>query len=738
MKEIENEKNDVEVKVEESNIKIGKYGEEVKKKKEDDKARMKEKRSIEAEIQLTVKKIDDAESKLQGLRTEKTNRMEKMKSVKKVYQEAHDKHHRVRSEKGALEAEIEKLRRTGTADFEERHRERQATIRQCREKIEEARSFQVTTENHLEHIRANLRDTEERAMDLRAEKEREAGSSRKIKQNLENLSRSGQNRLAAFADWMPRVVEEIKRSRKFQVQPIGPLGAYLKVKDGTSENVIRTLDHELTSKGLFNSFLVDRHQDQQELFRIFQSVGVRNKPNVFTCPFTTTRHNIENGRVYSDQFEVLIDALEVSDVNVFNRIVDSASLERILYISTDAEAQAALMHERNVPRNTAYACVANSFQYYPAPNYRSYHYEERISNLLKPNLEEYMQRLRHELAEQAVKVETIEGQIQQVQGEKMTHRREIEANENKLRSIKTKIRSLDAQIATLKNEEEAERPPDISALEEDLDNANKVLEAQARELKGVKEEFEARQADAKAAKEAFEAFNEEMSSMCDTEPLKAKLNKIENDLKISKTHIEHYEKRKNECSQVIVSLQDKMTGIEEKILELTGKAMSWSKERIDTRKTVASLQKDIFVMEESLKQQEEAQDSRQLVTEKFQEYRLTYSKASSQIQYMTTTVNFLEQMLKQRKDGFKEILQSTCKNINRNFATLLSARKYIGVLDFDHRENLLTIRVNPNQNGEAAGLDITREVRSLSGGEKSYSSVSLVLALWNAMTPPFR
>jgi len=226
--------------------------------------------------------------------------------------------------------------------------------------------------------------------------------------------------------------------------------------------------------------------------------------------------------------------------------------------------------------------------------------------------------------------------------------------------------------------------------------------------------------------------------MCDTEPLKAKLNKIENDLKISKTHIEHYEKRKNECSQVIVSLQDKMTGIEEKILELTGKAMSWSKERIDTRKTVASLQKDIFVMEESLKQQEEAQDSRQLVTEKFQEYRLTYSKASSQIQYMTTTVNFLEQMLKQRKDGFKEILQSTCKNINRNFATLLSARKYIGVLDFDHRENLLTIRVNPNQNGEAAGLDITREVRSLSGGEKSYSSVSLVLALWNAMTPPFR
>ena len=38
----------------------------------------------------------------------------------------------------------------------------------------------------------------------------------------------------------------------------------------------------------------------------------------------------------------------------------------------------------------------------------------------------------------------------------------------------------------------------------------------------------------------------------------------------------------------------------------------------------------------------------------------------------------------------------------------------------------------------AAALDIDRDIRSLSGGEKSYSSVSLILALWESMTPPFR
>merc|ERR1719275_503822 len=57
---------------------------------------------------------------------------------------------------------------------------------------------------------------------------------------------------------------------------------------------------------------------------------------------------------------------------------------------------------------------------------------------------------------------------------------------------------------------------------------------------------------------------------------------------------------------------------------------------------------------------------------------------------------------------------------------------------FDHKDATLTIQVNPNSASQGAGLDTNRSVKSLSGGEKSYSSVSLVLALWNAMTPPFR
>jgi chromosome segregation ATPase len=52
---------------------------------------------------------------------------------------------------------------------------------------------------------------------------------------------------------------------------------------------------------------------------------------------------------------------------------------------------------------------------------------------------------------------------------------------------------------------------------------------------------------------------------------------------------------------------------------------------------------------------------------------------------------------------------------------------------FDHSEHTLTVNVNPEGGGSSL-----RAIGTLSGGEKSYATVALVLALWDAMEPPFR
>ena len=61
---------------------------------------------------------------------------------------------------------------------------------------------------------------------------------------------------------------------------------------------------------------------------------------------------------------------------------------------------------------------------------------------------------------------------------------------------------------------------------------------------------------------------------------------------------------------------------------------------------------------------------------------------------------------------------------------LLPFNKYIKSLMF-------LFQVNPHDRG-MGGLDVDRSLKTLSGGEKSFTSISLILSLWNVMYPPFR
>ena len=56
---------------------------------------------------------------------------------------------------------------------------------------------------------------------------------------------------------------------------------------------------------------------------------------------------------------------------------------------------------------------------------------------------------------------------------------------------------------------------------------------------------------------------------------------------------------------------------------------------------------------------------------------------------------------------------ASSKNIQTNFTVQLNARNYLGRLDFNHKQNTLTIVVNPDSKANAAALDIERDIRSL-------------------------
>lgn len=69
------------------------------------------------------------------------------------------------------------------------------------------------------------------------------------------------------------------------------------------------------------------------------------------------------------------------------------------------------------------------------------------------------------------------------------------------------------------------------------------------------------------------------------------------------------------------------------------------------------------------------------------------------------------------------------------FTYLLSERSFRGRLLTDHIGKLLDVQVEPDiTKGDSTG----RGAKTLSGGEKSFSQVCLLLALWEAMGSPIR
>jgi len=710
------------------------------KKIEDQEAKEKElranKKSVEAEIQAFGDVNAALKRRAVELKAEMEAQKKKFKLANSAQQELKRKKEKYSREVKELTEEITKRRAT-VSDFEEKSRERKGQIDVLMKQVHALEAQISTTNNHINHVRQNIKEADVAVHSAQGELTNLRGLVASSRKEVQALKASGNNRIAAFGAQMPNIVEEIRKCRGFSKTPIGPLGAHINMVEGSDDKLARAVEGELG--GLVTSFLCDNSADQRILFNLFQKMQLRSIPPIFTCQFTDRKHNIGTGsKVQHERHSTLIDCVDIADANVFNRVVDSCSLERVLFIPTEAEAQGLLSSVNTVPRNLLHANVPN-YQYYPAPNYRSYFKQDQTRGVLKASMEEVIAKREEQLVSALASVTDAEENVAEANAKRKRFEGKLKDEENQVRRVQDQVRRVNAQIMELRNEEENEAPVDIAALEDDLQVATEEIEridgTLEKEQAKVNEELEAVKAAKEAADRAIEEYNDKTEGLG---PLEAKLEEIEDGIRKASRECGHYKTKMGEYKQKLAEAEAVAQGKRAEVEAAIVRAKEWSEEKVESRKKVDSLKKEIVKLEESLKRQAETQESREVVTAEYRRLKEVFARADVQVKNMARTVEYLDGMLVRRKEGFGVILRCTSRNVQRNFTTQLDARNYLGTLDFDHKHHMLKIVVNPDSKAKAAALDIKRDIKSLSGGEKSYSSVSLILALWNAMTPPFR
>ena len=151
---------------------------------DEEKGMRERKKEMEAEIQNIAKDQQGDETVLRELKQDYQAKNEVAKVSRKTANGLTNKQDTVQKHVTALSEEIERLRASGTAEYEEKHRERVEQIGRTEEMVVDLGAQTETSSNHLHHPRANTREIEASIMQLKADKLKENGKAKKTQQEL--------------------------------------------------------------------------------------------------------------------------------------------------------------------------------------------------------------------------------------------------------------------------------------------------------------------------------------------------------------------------------------------------------------------------------------------------------------------------------------------------------------------------------------------------------------------------
>jgi chromosome segregation ATPase len=424
--------------------------------KKQEKTWREKKKRIEADIQEIDRNLKPAGEEVDRMKRELAARADKTRKSQRTVTDLKAKLEHVEREVELFRAEIAKYRSGEFRDYETRHQERQLDIQRLEEERTALEAQLATTANHVDHLAASLQEKSQAAGQDQRQAQHEGQKAAAIRKEVEQLQRGNRDKLAAFGAWMPRLVAEINKSKRFTKKPIGPMGSYINIASDVTEAEAGLVENHL--KGLLTTFCVDNNKDQRVLYDLFTSMNIP-KPAILTSTFQTEKYDISRTRVRSDKYRALVDCVEVDEPTVYNHLLDQTKMEQVLIIPSTVEAQALLTNPATVPKNLLHAIVEGKYQYYPVPDYRSFYMEVRTRGILQASLEEYIQGRILQAEEQESLVARLAAQVDSKKREEAELRRARDAEVKKLNFIRSKIKEKNLDISNLRNDDAAEQPP---------------------------------------------------------------------------------------------------------------------------------------------------------------------------------------------------------------------------------------------------------------------------------------
>ena len=260
----------------------------------------------------------------------------------------------------------------------------------------------------------------------------------------------------------------------------------------------------------------------------------------------------------------------------------------------------------------------------------------------------------------------------------------------------------------------------------------RVQDAQLRRAE-VNQEIRARE----------EEYKREKGELTDlkssTNPLSKLEREINNSISTRTKEILNQEKLVKKLNTELENLKEEQKKQRDDASQFEAAARKITGREVVPERTVKQLNAKILQLQKKIKsKQGENQDYAEFLNN-FQDLKERYQDMRAQIEQLENLLQKIEKMNDERLDNFHIIRQIISNNVRRrfnamisNFAQQIGCRVYLRI---DNKKKEVTFCFQNLDGGEERD---SSDVSRLSGGEKSFTQMCLICALWDMMEPPFR
>ncbi|XP_049674556.1 structural maintenance of chromosomes protein 6 [Accipiter gentilis] len=624
---------------------------------------------------------------------------------------------------------IEELKSSANQVSEPEKLERQRKIAHLREQLKALHDEEIMIGQQVNQFQqAIYKCKEERARLRREDCDVKEALGAKQKQ-LRELKDSKTNTLKRFGPHIPAFLEAVEtayRQGRFKHKPVGPLGAFIHPKDAEL-----TLAVECCLKSLVQAFCCDNHSDERTLQLLMSKYYPRGfRPQIIVNKFQNEVYDVRHRGVHHPEFPSVLTALEIDHAVVANCLIDVRRIEAILLIKSSRKAREVMQFNRP-PKNCREAFTAEGDQVFERRYYSSDYLRPKF---LSKDVEAEISHLEKEIENKKSQLTASQQRLYSIENEIRQNEDHLHSLRRHQKELQIKIRKTNAEIADVENMEE-HQSVDIRTLEDEAEENKGKMESVKKDMQQQSRKMEELKNTLQLAEKKLEEMKEKIHQVEEIAgPIKDELNQADSEVENSKRCLQHYEDKRKEHLACIKRHKELLAAKEKELEEKTAQARQIYSERMEVSRTVKSLDAEMNRLRERINSENLRHGNREEIVQQFHDAKERYEDANTKVKHLKKFIRLLEEIMTQRFKIYRQFLRLLSLRCKLYFDNLLRLRACSGKILFDHKNETLSITVQPREEDKAA----LNDVRSLSGGERSFSTVCFILSLWSITESPFR